>query len=422
MSALSLSRDEFADALRKGKGRAVQHIRAHGDSGVEDLLLEACVRCQNYDPQCEGYRGDWLMGMLAMLPNAPRYHDVILRAFPDSTKAHDVEQMARMLEGLAEQGREEARGALYSKFDRQEFREDWTLSLRLISLDGIEGLLHVARVLGRRLASDADFWMSGYLQHVVDEQFGAEAVDAALRSAAIGDPDVRRFHDDLREAATEPVRGVPYSLDSYLADLALGGRKTRLVAQRFARYGSDSDHHALFELIEREADASRLASMLRVFSGRVDPPGGADRVLRFARHADPAVRAVAIDVLRRFRDERVADLSQDLLAAGSLEGMKLLAENSRPGDFKRAHALLPTVTDDEQAHDLALSIISIGQPLPDPEAADCLVWVYEQNPCSFCRQSAVDDLIKLDRLPEALATEGLDDCMSEIREAVAAAR
>jgi hypothetical protein len=33
---------------------------------------------------------------------------------------------------------------------------------------------------------------------------------------------------------------------------------------------------------------------------------------------------------------------------------------------------------------------------------------------------AVDDLIKLGCLPEVLAAECLDDCMSEIREAVAA--
>lgn len=420
MSALPLNREAFADALRKGKGRAVQHIRAHGDVGVEDLLLEACLHSQSHDPQSEGYRSHWLMGMLAMLPDARRYHEAVLKAFPDCTDAHDAEQMAGMLVMLAEQSWPEARRALYQKFDQQEFKRDWMLSLKLIRLDGVEGLLHVAAVLGRRLATDPDFWLDGYLQHVVDEQFGPEAVDEALRQAAAGNPHVQRFHDELRDPGREAALYEEYTLDAYLSDLAEGRRNARFIASRLARYGSEGDHRALFELIERELDPSRLANMLRVFAHRVDPPGGVDGVLRFARHEDAAVREVAIDVLGRFTDDRIADLSRDLLAAGSLEGVELLAANSRPQDFNRVHGLLPTAADDDHAHRLALSIVSTGRPDPNPEAADCLIWVYEQNPCSFCRESAVDDLIKLGRLPEALATECLDDCVSEIREAVAA--
>lgn len=420
MSALPLSREAFADALRKGKGRAVQHIRAHGDAGVEDLLLEAATRSLGYDPQCEGSRGDWLMTMLSLCTNPAPYHHAVHKAFPASQEHYDIAQMADMLLRLAQAGSREARRALYDKFDKREFSSEWLLSHEIIALDGFEGLLHVARGLGRRLATDPDFWLSGDLLHAVREERGAKEVDDALQLASTTDADIRRFCEELAVSSSEPRAEGPYALDTFLNDLALGERNPPVLASRFARQGSDIEHRALFERIEREAEPHLIARMLRVFAVRVDPPGGIDRVLRFARHEDAAVREAAIEVLRRFSDDRIAELSGALLAAGSLEGIELLGENARPGDFGRAHQLLPSGAVDKHAHDLALSIVSTGRPDPHPEAVDCLIWVYEQNPCAFCRQGAVDDLIKLGCLPEVLAAECLDDCMSEIREAVAA--
>ncbi|OEO27954.1 hypothetical protein VW23_007050 [Devosia insulae DS-56] len=420
MNVQPLSRDEFVDALRKGMGRAVQHIRAHGDAGVEDLLLEAATRSLGYDPQCEGSRGDWLMTMLSLCTDPAPYHQAVLSTFPASREHYDIAQMADMLLQLAQAGSEEARRALYDKFDRQEFSSEWLLSHEIIALDGLDGLLHVARVLGRRLATDPDFWLSGDFLYAVREERGANAVDDALQQASTTDADIRRFCEALAVSGSEPSAEGPYALDAFLNDLNEGNRNPRLLASRFARQGGDIEHRALFERIEREVQPHLIARMLRVFAIRIDPPGGIERVLRFARHEDSAVRQAAIQVLRRFSDDRIAELSGQLLAAGSLEGIELLGENARPGDFGRVHQLLPSAAVDQHAHDLALSIVSTGRPSPSPEAADCLIWVYEHNPCSFCRQSAVDDLLQLGRLPEVLTAECLDDSMSEVREAAAA--
>lgn len=418
-----LSRTEFADALRKGKGRVVQHVRTHGDAGVEDLLLEACLHCQSHDPQSEGYRSDWLMGMLAMLPDPQPYYDAVLAAFATTTNGRDAQQMAGMLAALAEDGRPAARAALYEKFDRQEFPEDWMISLRLIALDGLEGLLYVARVLGRRLGSDPDFWLDGYLSQVAREQLGAEAVDEALRVAATNDADIERFQ--TAEAATEQLSARderPYRLADFLRELDERNKKPGIIAHRFSRSASGDELNALLELIERESDSDRLATMLAVFRQRADPPGGPERILPFARSPNAAVRRAAIAVLAKFADARVVELSVELLAAGKLEGLSLLERSFVTGQFGQVRSLLPVAADDDAAHRIVLDIIGICGPQLDSEAAGCLLWVYERSPCSFCRQSAVNDLIKLGRLPETLATECLDDCMSEVREAVAAAR
>jgi len=186
---------------------------------------------------------------------------------------------------------------------------------------------------------------------------------------------------ELVVSSHEPRAEEPYALDAFLNDLTEGERNPRVLASRFARQGSETDHSELFERIEHEAKPHLVARMLRVFAIRIDPPGGIDRVFRFARHEDSAVREAAIEVLRRFSDDRIAALSGELLAAGSLEGIELLGENARPGDFGRAHRLLPSGAADKQAHDLALSIVSTCRLNLNAEAVDCLIWVYEENPC-----------------------------------------
>ena len=40
----TLSKAEFVDALRKGKGRALPHVREHGDAGSDHDFHEAIAK------------------------------------------------------------------------------------------------------------------------------------------------------------------------------------------------------------------------------------------------------------------------------------------------------------------------------------------------------------------------------------------
>jgi hypothetical protein len=55
-----LSRDEFADAISKGLGRAFLYMQDRGLDRVKDLVLNACLHDLSYDPQSEANRAKWL--------------------------------------------------------------------------------------------------------------------------------------------------------------------------------------------------------------------------------------------------------------------------------------------------------------------------------------------------------------------------
>jgi hypothetical protein len=60
---VSLSRDEFGDALAKGLGRALLYVKTYGLDRVKDLVLHACLHDLSYDAQIEGSRAKWLFAM-----------------------------------------------------------------------------------------------------------------------------------------------------------------------------------------------------------------------------------------------------------------------------------------------------------------------------------------------------------------------
>ena len=55
-----LTNDEFDNAISKGMGRVVQHIQEFGAEGIEQNILNACLRSLTYDAQLEDDRGQWL--------------------------------------------------------------------------------------------------------------------------------------------------------------------------------------------------------------------------------------------------------------------------------------------------------------------------------------------------------------------------
>ena len=434
---MTLSKAEFVDALKKGKGRALQHLRVHGDAGLEDALLNASIHCLAYDPQSEGDRGGWMMEMLSFCRDPETYYRAVLAHFPESDDGHDIAQMAAMLVILAQRGYPGARDLLYAKLDRQYLGGSDTAGQHIVhfdgqdivDLDGIDGFLHVAEVIGRRMQSDADFRADDYLLTAAGEKHGADNVAAALQRAAKTNSNVSAYVDAIMaqsgslipkaKANAAPTRE-RISLAAFL-DAPLDAKsKRRSMRWQFARQATADELTSLLQLIAEETDSTRLHHYLGVFN-KVDMPELSPPILELARSDDGETRDLAISALARLTDDRVRSLAVELLDQGVLKAIELFAKNYVDGDFDRIAAKLGAPDDDRQIHDIGLDLLGVCRDHPVPASAECLIWIYEHTPCAFCRNSAVDDLLAIDRLPAALALECQQDCYSDTREAVAKA-
>ena len=120
-SDFHLTADAFRDALCKGLGRAVLHVRKHGCSGVEQHILDACLHDLAYDAQCEGNRAPWLYPILCLCKDKKPFRDAILESLQAATEHYDAGQLFALARFFAKEGDAAARSAIYEKFNRQRY-------------------------------------------------------------------------------------------------------------------------------------------------------------------------------------------------------------------------------------------------------------------------------------------------------------
>src|SRR5262245_36653366 len=103
-----LSRDEFANALHVGHGRARLHFDAFGIGDLREVVLEAAVTCKIYDPQVEGFDAAWFADFCEAAQIVP----TVIASSPGGGHWDGSWRCALLLQ-LALRGHDGAREALY---------------------------------------------------------------------------------------------------------------------------------------------------------------------------------------------------------------------------------------------------------------------------------------------------------------------
>ena len=109
--AFPLSIAAFDAALRAGHGRAMQQVDDYGSDGLADKLVEACVSCFTYDPQCEAERAPWLFSIVERAKLNAKVVQAIEATIqkPPPENHRDMDQRSAILKELAAAGSSEAR-------------------------------------------------------------------------------------------------------------------------------------------------------------------------------------------------------------------------------------------------------------------------------------------------------------------------
>jgi hypothetical protein len=418
-----LDRSEFQDAIKKGMGRAVAHVRACGDAAVSDDILAACINDLRYDRQIERSRVDYLWTMISLTDDAARYGTRLCQALTEATDTWNAIQLAALVGEFALAGDSAARQVLLHTLERSAF-DEMVGSHEIMLLDGIDGFLWMVERHGKRLAADhcnrkriaylaPFFWRACKL-------FGEHQVLTALSDRAATAPNARTYLDAVKsswlaeEKRDRQEEHVP-SVDEVLCDI----EADRTVHWRFPRKASDRDIETIFERLLVEDRPRQLVQMLRIFAKR-EVPRLDGRLFELAEHEDPTVRRVAISALARSDDLWVRQFALSLLqrrpqSAG--EGaIGLLFLRYQPADHEVIEQALPAPDDAYGRHSAGLDVVILAEEYADPALVPSLLWVYEHGPSSFSRSRTVEALLKMDSAPPWMLKECLDDCYDRTRE------
>lgn len=432
-----LARNEFAAALKKGQGRALQHVLAYGLDDVSDLVLDACLHDQRYDAQAEPGRGAWLFQMFGHSELYLRFQATILEHLKTETNTWDALQLLFLAAEMADHGDEQARQELGAKLReraaRVEWSDDWLGAELWVELAGESGLLELARIYGKRLLKDPKDLVPG---NIFGEGGTAQEHRETLRRYAEGEPEIKIYSDYLEERDAKKEAWATIRVDEAARNREAVRRQYDVarilkVAKahasewpgrfyRFGRVATAPELEEIHNLLLQERDVEARLRLLWVFR-RATLPLLSNTLFEWANGSDPVIRAAAIAALSNSHDVRVHELAIAKARAGELvgadsEALELFRNNYLASDapiISQAVLLLRPSADD--AHDLSFSLTDLATQYPDMGMAPALLWVYENTPCAYCRERALVQLDARQRLSADVVQECLFDSSEHIR-------
>lgn len=417
-----MTENEFREALWAGLGRAMIYARDHDMRPFREVILDACLHCHANDPQCEGTRAGFMLELVEQLPDSHFYCDQVLESLPNGGDDWDTVQRFHFATYMAMDGDVRAKQAVYANF-RPGPQNAESIGIDFVRLDGLAGFVFAAERIGELLMSDSKPADVGWLVSHTQETFGEEVTLTALRQAAMTNPKVEAYRA-VAELQLEPRKPEPRIRVHDLTYLEL--KQAQPTSNRFqgATWGERTDP----ENLKLAAHGLLLASAseeivwhLRIFSRRPFPLDPA-MILGWARSADERVASAATLALESITHPTVRQHALELWTTGDParhHAIAMLASNFEPGDHAMALDWFAQEPDRDFRHWLGMDLKKLWERHPQPATeVRMLLSLYERQVCSECREYALQRLVELDALPEAIRAECRFDASHDIRQMV----
>ena len=420
--AYPLTREQFAEALAKGLGRAHLHVQRHGAAGVDDLILDACLHNRAYDPECEDERAPWLADLIDAAGLQGQILPALLASLRDMGEAPHWDRVQRC--GLAAQfagrGHTVARDALYAAFRESVERDDPIGAGDIIALDGADGLIAVVNALGQRLLTNPSLDVEAWRMRHFDDEAGPGRARAILERAATKNAGIGRYlaraEETEREAPPQKPQITLAEIIAAIDDPAV--RFSRYFHRVWGKRATESELEVIAQRLATVPSPAALVRCLMCFQrrpyARLMP-----RFLELTEHTDPDVRRAAIAALSQITHADVRALALGKIEGGHVaEGeLDLFARNYATGDEDRfVHALIALPADACDRHDAWMDVLNVFDSNSHAVAHPCMLWLYERTPCPTCRSRAVRKLLRANSAPAWLMEEGRFDASADTRE------
>ncbi len=422
-----MTKKEFKAAMLRGLGRCIKAVQQEPEK-YRDIVLWACKRNIAYDAQSEGTRSWYVYTMASAYPDK----ETFIHAAAEALKKYrpnggwDLLHLSELLMFFALDGCESARQAVDEKY--QEFLTAMFARKRrpnrvfhelsdleqlglVLAVDG-KSFLRIAGDFGR-LYREKKFVYDGDFAWFFSSKGGRYR--RTMESAAQRDENIACFM--RREQADIDTREKLWQQQKKDPETNLTG----LLLSRWLAKEADP------ETVERYAcayrDQSELearAKALEAFAG-CSYPGDPLPILEDTRSGDEKLSRAAWRALENLRHPAVRDFAHNNAAKGDRipENFALLVTNYTSEDAALLESLLRELISQkkwDEVHAAGMDIFrAFRKDSGSPHPKHLLPLLYEYEPCSYCRESALVYMSKHRMLTRELLEECLYDSNDAIR-------
>ena len=340
---------------------------------------------------------------------------------PPPENHRDMDQRSAILKELAAAGSSEARRLLYSSLARLSHTPDVIGAEEIVALDGLNGLMRVARQLGRWLQADPDFWVDDWLSGQFDASTGIEGGLAALEREAEVDQDVASYLAGMRrtrESQNNSTSRFDAAAYTGAAIVLLVNESPKDQCHWFRLWGakaSSEQRETVFAALLSSDEPEHVKRLFRCFA-KMGVPRFDSRLLRWIADPDKQVRWAAVRAVKPTKHFELRQAALHLIADGDItNGIALLVNNFEVRDFAFCAGHLEWRDDTDEVHRLVGQLLDLCEAHPGAHALDCLLYVYELSPCSTCRKRAVKALTDTNTAPAWVLAEAAFDADPDTR-------
>jgi hypothetical protein len=416
--------------LKMGRGGALAIVKQHYTADLRPVILNACLDNLAYDRQVEGNRANYMLEIIDATNDVQFYRDGVLDALrtvtPDADY-YDIEQLYDLAVLFAERGDTEMREVIKKSFLAMPALGDFVAAHAVIELDGLDGFIFVAEHLSQHIQLHGNTFLVGKHRYQLDSRLQYALEDAvgesqtALAALRLTHPQLTPFLDIVEAKYQSPPHRKIVSLTyDEIRDMMIA---TKAGIDFYATWGRSAPYSEFLRAandLHTYTNLEVLWRCLEIFQDR-PYPFDPEPLFGWTQSEHQRVTIKALKALAKIRHPSVRKFALERIKSGGKVGrvVQLLDVNYEEGDWQIIEPLTQQNADDDDYHSLGFSIFDIFDHHSTVEFKQTLLHLYEHNPCSKCRERAVERLYVLEAIPEWMREECLHDANARLRKYVA---
>ncbi len=422
MSDISTIKKKFKSSVRRGTGESYIILKAYPKIDFSKDIIDTSIKNYAFDIQVEGNRAMYAYRLIKLSNQKEKIIGYILKKLRGQKKDwYSLDQMCELTKLIAKEGNNEARAALYERFENNlKNGFDFCGQNSIIELDGIDGLKKVAEVVGKVLHKNPTDSEDSYKVDSFQKKNKKIRVYDELEKAAKTNKYIAIYLKSIKQNKwSQDKKFKRKKWDYNLVKENIDLNKMRTFSSIAANELSQKDIIKLANDFKEESKNERIKQYLRVFE-YVKYPFDYKDIFNIAltkRQSKKALIPDAVSALKGFSKKNIRDFAiKELKRTKSPDKyLSLLVGNYKKGDYKLLNSIIDKSADYDYIHSIVFGLVDIFETNRTKECKEPLERIYDKLNCGLHRHTLVDILDENQVLSDKIRQELKFDSYEPIR-------
>jgi hypothetical protein len=413
---------QFLNSLKRGTGEAFLVLKDNPTIDFSDLIIKGAITNYSYDNLSEGSRANYIYRFIQKSKQKGKIVKAVLTKLESEKKDYwGLDQMCDLAVKFYKAGHLEAKTSLYNRFEKNDLEGyEFCGQDQLMEIDGINGILKVAEIVGKTLFENPDdyeeSWRIDYFQKL------NKSIDiyAELKKASSTNKYVKAYYNSILKNKWTLPRHRKIKKWSYeLVKEKIDQNKFRVLTEERANELSMEEVKKLADEFLASKDKLKQEQYLRFFSYRKFPYDYKP-LFQIARGKNPKKSRMvefAVETLKHFTAKEIRQLALEKISTekNPCDYLNLLVSNYKKGDHKLLIEIVNRSDDFDFIHSIVFGFIDIYEENPTKDCREPLEAIYSKMNCGLHRKDIVKILLDNNVLSDKIFAELEFDSEDRVR-------